>query len=70
MQSLVCHAKHEDIDVEIPELPVCAVHAHRPGLDGKQREYQSCHKVKIEDVLGYESLDAAKVGFPFNGSRH
>ena len=42
----------------------------RPGLDGKQREYQSCHKVKIEDVLGYESLDAAKVGFPFNGSRH
>lgn len=68
---LVCHAEHEDVDVEIPELPVCAVHAqHQPRLDGKQREYHPCHKVKVEGVLGYESLDAAKVGFPFNGSRH
>ena len=68
---LVCHTKHEDVDVEIPELPVCTVHAqHQSSLDGKQREYHSCHEVKVEGVFGYEPLDAAKVGFPFNGSRH
>ena len=68
---LVCHAKHEDVDVENPELPVCAVHTqHQSGLDGKQREYHSCHKVKIEGVLGYESLNAAKVGIPFNRGWH
>ena len=33
---LVCHAKHEDVDVEISELPVCTVHAqHQSRLDGK-----------------------------------
>ena len=68
---LVCHTEHEDVDVEIPELPVCAVHAqHQSGLDGKQREYHSCHKVKVEGVLGYEPLDAAEVGVPFNRGWH
>ena len=68
---LVCHAEHEDVDVEIPELPVCTVHAqHQPGLDGKQREYHPCHKVKVKGVLGYKSLDATKVGLSFDRSRH
>ena len=35
--------------------------SHQSGLDGKQREYQSCHKVKIEGVLGYKSLDATRL---------
>ena len=68
---LVSHAEHEDVDVEIPEFPVCAVHAqHQSGLDGKQREYYPCHKVKVEGILSHESLDAAKVGLPFDRSRH
>lgn len=68
---LVSHAEYEDVDVEIPKLPVCAVHAqHQSGLDGKQREYHPCHKVKVEGVLGYEPLDASKVGIPFNRGRH
>ena len=67
----ICHAKHEDVDVEIPELPVCTVHTqHQSGLDGRQREYHPCHKVKVEGVLGYEPLDAAKVGVSFNRGRH
>ena len=68
---LVCHAKHEDVDIEIPELPVCTVHAqHQAGLDGKQQEYHPCHEVKVEGILGYESLDASKVRLPFDRSRH
>lgn len=68
---LVCHAEHKDVDVEITELPVCTVHAqHQPCLDGKQRVYHLRHKVKVEGVLGYESLNAAKVGVPFNRGWH
>ena len=63
--------KHENIYIEIPERPVCAILTqHQSGLDRKQREYQSCHKVKIEGVLGYKSLDATKIKFPFDRSRH
>ena len=62
---------YEDVDVEITELPVCTVHAqHQPCLDGKQRVYHLRHKVKVEGVLGYESLNAAKVGVPFNRGWH
>ncbi len=37
--TFVCHAQHQYVDVELPELPVGAIHAeHKTGLDRKQRE--------------------------------
>ena len=44
----VCHAQHEDIDVEVPELPVGTVHAqHKFRLYGQQRENQAGDNVEV-----------------------
>lgn len=56
--SLVCHSKHEDIDIEITEFPVDAVHAqNKILLVWKQGEYHS-----FKRVFGKESLESVYVG--------
>ena len=71
-ESPCSHVKDENVYIENSELLVCAVHTqHQSSLNGrKQREYHSCHEVKIESVLGYKSLDAMKVKLPFDRSWH
>lgn len=55
--SLVCHAQHQYVDVELPELPVGAVHAqHKTRLDREQRENHACDNIKVKDILGEEPL--------------
>lgn len=69
--SFVCHAKHENVDVEVPELPVGAVHAqHQTFFGGQQREYHPCHNVEAEGVMRDEPLNASQVGIPFHRRRH
>ena len=48
---LVCHAQHQYVDIELPELPVGTVHAqHKFRLDWKQREYHAGDNVKVKDL--------------------
>lgn len=68
---LVCHAKHQYVDVEFPELPVGTVHAqHESSLDRKQRENHAGDNVEVKNILGEESLKPSKVGSLVYGCRH
>ena len=69
--SFIGDTEHEDIDVEIAELPVGAVHAQNNSLlDGEQREYHARHQIKAEGIMGDEALYASQVGIPLHSSRH
>ena len=62
---LVCHARHQYVDVEIPELPVGTVHAqNKIRLDRKQRENHTGDYVKVKNVLGEEPLKTSQAGVP------
>lgn len=68
---LVCHAQHQYVDVELPELPIGAVHAqHESCLDRKQRENHAGDNVKVKNIPGEESLKPSEVGVPVYGCRH
>ena len=67
----VCYAQHKDIDVEVPELPVGAVHAqHKPRLDWEQSENHTCDNIKVKNILGEESLKPSEIGILFDRCRH
>lgn len=69
--SLVCHAQHQYVDVEIPELPVGTVHAqHEFCLDWQQRENHVGDNVKIKNILGKESLKTPQAGVPVHVRGH
>lgn len=69
--SLVCHAQHQYVDVEFPELPVGAVHTqHKFRLDGQQREYHTGDNVKVKNILGKEPLNPSEVGVPVHVRGH
>ena len=69
--AFVCHAQHQYVDVELPELPVGTVHAqHKFRLDGQQREYHAGDNVEVKNILGEESLKSSEVGVSFYGCRH
>ena len=69
--SLICNSKHEDIDVEVTELPVCPVHAeHQLIPDGEQREYHPCYQIEIQRILGEKPLETAHIGISFCIRRH
>ena len=69
--AFVCHAQHQYVDVELPELPVGTVHAqHKFRLDGQQREYHAGDNVEVKNILGEESLKPSEVGVSFYGCRH
>ena len=68
---LVCHAQHQYVDVEIPELPVGTVHAqNKIRLDRKQRENHTGDYVEIKNVLGEESLKTSQAGVPVHVCGH
>ena len=69
--SLVCHAQHQYVDVEIPELPVGTVHAQdKTCLDWEQREDHTGDNVKIKNILGEESLNTSQAGVPVHVCGH
>ncbi len=69
--TLVCHAQHQYVDVELPELPVGAVHAqHESCFDWKQRENHAGDNVEVKNILGEEPLKPSEVGILFYGCRH
>lgn len=62
---LVCHAQHQYVNVELPELPVGTVHAqHKFRLDGQQREYHAGDNVEVKNILGEEPLKTSETGVP------
>ena len=68
---LVCHARHQYVDVEIPELPVGAVQTqNKIRLDRKQRENHTGDYVEVKNVLGEESLKTSQIGITLNRRRH
>lgn len=69
--AFVGNAEGEYIDVELSELPVCAVHAQNPTvLNRKQREDHPCYQVEVQGIVGDESLNAAQIGITLNRHRH
>lgn len=69
--TFVCHAQHQYVDVELPELPVGTVHAqHKFRLDGQQREYHACDDVEVKGIMGKEPLQASKIGIPLHRGGH
>lgn len=69
--SFVCHAQHQYVNVELPELPVGTVHAqHESCLDRKQRENHAGDNVEVKNILGEESLKSSEVGVLIYGCRH
>lgn len=69
--AFVRHAKHEDIDVEISELPIRAVHRqNKIFLAWQQRKNHPGHDVKAERIFGDETLEPAQVGITVKSSRH
>ena len=68
---LVCHAQHQYVDVELPELPVGTVHAqHKFRLDGQQRENHAGDNVKVKNILGKEPLNPSEAGIPVHVRGH
>lgn len=64
-------AQHENVDIELSELPVGAIHAeHKTGLDRKQRENHTGYDVKVKNILGKESLETSEVGILVDSRRH
>lgn len=64
-------AQHKNIDIELSELLVGAIHAqHKTGLDRKQRENHTDYDVKVKNILGKESLEPSEVGIPVDSRRH
>lgn len=71
VNALVCHAQHQYVDVELPELPVGTVHAqHESCLDWKQRENHASDDVEVENILGEEPLKPSEVGVPVHVRGH
>ena len=69
--SLVCHAQHQYVDVEIPELPVGTVHAqHEFCHDWQQRENHAGNDVEVENILGKEPLNPSEAGVPVHVRWH
>lgn len=69
--SLVCHAQHQYVDIELSEFPVGAVHAqYEFRLDRQQTENHAGDDVKVKDILGKEPLEPTQTGVPVNGCRH
>ena len=69
--AFVCNARHQYVDVELPELPVGAVHAqHKFRLDGKQREYHAGDNVKVKNIPGEEPLKPSEAGIPVHVRGH
>lgn len=64
-------AQHKNVDIELPELPVGAIHAeYKTALDGKQRENHTGYDVKVKNILGKESLEPSEVGVLVDSRRH
>lgn len=64
-------AQHKNVDIELPELPVGAIHAEcKTGLDGKQRENHTGYDVKVKNIPGKESLEPSEVGVLVDSRRH
>ena len=64
-------AQHKNIDIELSELPVGAIHAeHKTGLDRKQRENHTRYDIKVKNILGKESLEPSEVGILVDSRRH
>jgi hypothetical protein len=64
-------AQHENVDIELAEPPVGAIHAeHKTSLDRKQRENHTGHDVKVKYILGKESLEPSEVGILIDSRRH
>ncbi len=69
--TLVCHSKHKDIDVDLVEFPVGAVEAQNKScLDWQKRKYHFGDKVKVESISGKKSLHSPQIGITFNARRH
>ena len=64
-------AQHKNVDIELSELPVGAIHTeHKTGLDRKQRENHAGDDVKVKNILGKESLEPSEVGILVDSRRH
>lgn len=64
-------AQHKNVDIELSELPVGAIHAqHQSCLDWKQRENHPGYYVKVKNILGKESLEPSEVGILVDSRRH
>ena len=64
-------AQHKNVDIELAELPIGAIHAeHKTGLDGKQRENNTGYDVKVKNIPGKESLEPSEVGVLVDSRRH
>ena len=69
--TFVCHAQHQYVDVELPELPVGTVHAqHKFRLYGQQRENHAGDNVKVKNILGKEPLNPSETGIPVHVRWH
>ena len=63
--SLVCHAQHQYVDIELSEFPVGAVHAqYEFRLDRQQTENHAGDDVKVKNTLGKEPLNPSKAEVP------
>lgn len=69
--AFVSDAKGEYIDVELSELPVGAVHTQNQTiLNRKQRKDHPCYQIKVQGIVGDESLNATHIGITLNRRRH
>ena len=69
--ALVRHTDHEDIYVEVSELPVCTVHRQNQFVLARQQgENHSGHDVKAERILCDEPLKPAQIGITVKRRRH
>ena len=69
--SFIGDAQHEDIDIELSELPVGTVHAqHEFCLDWQQRENHAGNDVEVKNILGKKSLEPSEVGILVDSRRH
>lgn len=69
--AFVGDTKGEYIDVELSELPVGTVHTqNQTVLNRKQRKDHPCYQVRVQGIVGDESLNAAQIGIMLNRRRH
>ena len=57
-------AQHENVDIELSEHPVGAIHAeHKTGFDRKQRENHTGYDVKVKYILGKNLCSRLRLEF-------
>lgn len=69
--TLISHAKYENVDVDFTELPVGSVHRkHQSLLLREECEYYFGNQIKIERIMGKKPLHPSEIRITFHRRRH